>query len=161
MPRRARAEEWPAVRELRLRALADTPEAFEITLAQAEQSADADWRRRVAPSDERVTVVEEDENGDLVGMAVGIYDPAARVTYLAGMFVEREKRGSGVGQELVSAIESWARELDATRVELEVNPELTPAVRLYERCGYGRTGRSRALSSRPAVSVIEMSKTLA
>ena len=161
MPRRARAEEWPAVRDLRLRALADTPEAFEMTLAQAEQSADEDWRQRVAPSDERVTVVEEDENGDLIGMAVGIFDPAARVTHLVGMFVEQGKRGAGVGQGLVQAVESWARELDATRVELEVNPELAPAVRLYERCGYRRTGRSRALSSRPAVSVIEMSKTLA
>lgn len=132
-----------------------------MTLAQAEQWPDEDWGKRVAPSDERVTVVEEDENGDLVGMAVGIFDPAARVTYLVGMFVERGKRGAGIGQELVKAVESWARELGATRMELEVNPELVPAVRLYERCGYGPTGRRRALSSRPAVSVIEMSKTLA
>lgn len=132
-----------------------------MTRAQAEQWADEDWRQRVAPSDERVTVVEEDEKGTLVGMAVGIFDPAARVAYLVGMFVERGKRGAGVGQELVKAVESWAREVDATRVELEVNPDLVPAMQLYERCGYERTGQSRTLSSRPTVSIIEMSKTLA
>jgi hypothetical protein len=36
-----------------------------MTPAQAEQWPDEDWRQRVAPSDERVTVVEKDENGDL------------------------------------------------------------------------------------------------
>jgi hypothetical protein len=50
--------------------------------------------------------------------------------------------------------------VDATRIELEVNPDMVPAVRLYERCCFERSGRSRALSSRPAVTVIEMSKTL-
>jgi ribosomal protein S18 acetylase RimI-like enzyme len=43
---------------------------------------------------------------------------------------------------------------------LEVNADLVPALRLYERCGFERSERSRALSSRPAVTVIEMSKTL-
>jgi GNAT superfamily N-acetyltransferase len=160
MPRLAQAEDWRAVRALRLRALADAPEAFEMTLAQAEQWTDEDWRRRVAERDERVTFVEEDEDGNLVGMAVGLFDPAARVAHLVGMFVEPGKRHTGLGQGLVEAVESWARQVDATRIELEVNPDLVPAVRLYERCCFERSGRSRALSSRPAVTVIEMSKTL-
>src|SRR5215218_3061152 len=92
MPRRAQAEDWRAVRALRLRALADAPEAFEMTLAQAEQWTDEDWRRRVAEGDERVTFVEEDEDGNLVGMAVGLFDPAARVAHFVGMFVEPGKR---------------------------------------------------------------------
>jgi GNAT superfamily N-acetyltransferase len=161
MPRLAQAEEWRAVRDLRLQALSEAPEAFEVTLAQAEHSTDKEWRQRVVPRDERVTFVEEDENGDLVGMAVGLFDPAACISYLVGMFVEPASRGSGRGRGLVEAVESWAREVDAIRVELEVNPDLVPAVRLYEGCGYERTGRSRALSSRPDVRVIEMSKTLA
>jgi GNAT superfamily N-acetyltransferase len=160
MPRLAQAEDWRAVRALRLRALADAPEAFEMTLGQAEQSTEEEWRRRVAEGDERVTFVEEDEDGNLVGMAVGLFDPAARVAHLVGMFVEPGKRRAGLGRGLVEAVASWARHLDANRIELEVNPELVPAVRLYERCGFERSGRSRALSSRPAVRVIEMSKSL-
>jgi GNAT superfamily N-acetyltransferase len=160
MPRLAQAEDWRAVRALRLRALADAPDAFEMTLAQAEQWTDEDWRRRVAEGNERVTFVEEDEDGNLVGMAVGLLDPAARVAHLVGMFVEPGKRRAGLGRGLVEALESWARQVDAIRIELEVNPDLVPAVRLYERCCFERSGRSRALSSRPAVTVIEMSKTL-
>jgi GNAT superfamily N-acetyltransferase len=160
MPRIAQAEDWRDVRALRLRALADAREAFEMTLAQAEQWTDDDWMRRVAKGDERVTLVEEDEDGNLVGMAVGLFDPAARVAYLVGMFVDPGKRRAGVGRGLVEAVESWARQVDATRIELEVNPKMMPAVRLYERCGFERSGRSRALSSRPAVTVMEMSKTL-
>jgi GNAT superfamily N-acetyltransferase len=160
MPRLAQAEDWRAVRALRLRALADAPDAFEMTLAQAEQWTDEDWRRRVAEGDERLTFVEEDDDGNLVGMAVGLFEPPARVAHLVGMFVEPRRRRAGLGRGLVEAVESWARQVDATRIELEVNPEMLPAVRLYERCGFERSGRSRALSSRPAVTVIEMSKTL-
>jgi len=161
MPRLAQAEEWRAVRDLRLEALSNAPEAFEVTLAQAEHSTDEEWRQQVVPRDERVTFVEENEDGDLVGMAVGLFDPAARIAYLVGMFVEPASRGSGLGRGLMEAVESWAREVDAIRVALEVNPDLVPAVRLYEGCGYERTGHSRALSSRPDVRAIEMSKTLA
>jgi GNAT superfamily N-acetyltransferase len=160
VPRLAQAEDWRAVRALRLRALADAPEAFEMTLAQAEQWTDEDWRRRVGEGDERVTFVEEDENGNLVGMATGLFDPDARVAHLVGMFVERGKRRAGLGRGLVEAVESWSRHVNAAQIELEVNPDLGSAVRLYERCCFERTGRSRTLSSRPAVAVIEMSKTL-
>jgi GNAT superfamily N-acetyltransferase len=160
MPRLAQAEDWRAVRALRLRALADAPDAFEMTLAQAEQWTDEDWRQRVAEGDESLTFVEEDEDGNVVGMAVGLFEPAARVAHLVGMFVESSRRRAGLGRGLVEAVESWARKVDATRIELEVNPEMVPAVRLYERCGFERSGLSRALSSRPAVTVIEMSKTL-
>lgn len=102
------------MRALRLRALADAPEAFEMTLAQAEQGMDEDWRQRVAGGDERVTFVEEDEDGNLVGMAVGLFDPDARVAHLVGMFVEPGKRRAGLGRGLVEAVESWARQVDAT-----------------------------------------------
>jgi GNAT superfamily N-acetyltransferase len=95
-----------------------------------------------------------------VGMAVGLFDPAARVAYLVGMFVDPGKRRAGVGRGLVEAVESWSRHVNAAQIELEVNPDLGSAVRLYERCCFERTGRSRTLSSRPAVAVIEMSKTL-
>jgi GNAT superfamily N-acetyltransferase len=93
-------------------------------------------------------------------MAVGLFDPVARLAHLVGMFVEPGKRRAGLGRGLVEAVESWARQVGATRIGLEVNADLVPALRLYERCGFERSGRSRALSSRPAVTVIEMSKTL-
>jgi RimJ/RimL family protein N-acetyltransferase len=160
MPRAAQGEEWQAVRDLRLRALTDAPTAFERTLAEATEWTDDDWMQRFVPTDERVTFVEERGDGKLVGMASGFFDPDTHVVYLGGMFVEPANRGVGMGRGLVQAVESWARELGAARVELEVNPDLEAAVRLYERCGYERTGRRRVLSSAPSLTAIEMSKVL-
>jgi GNAT superfamily N-acetyltransferase len=128
MPRLAQAEDWRAVRALRLRALADAPEAFEMTLAQAEQWTDEDWRRRVAEGDERVTFVEEDEtaipwewpsasSSQLLASLISSVCSSSR----GSMFVEPGKRRAGLGQGLVEAVESWApaRQVDATRIELE------------------------------------------
>ena len=106
MPRLTQAEDWRAVRALRLRALADAPDAFEMTLAQAEQWTDEEWRRRVAEGDERLIFVEEDVDRNFVGMAVGLFEPAARVVHLVGMFVEPGRRRAGLGRGLVEAVES-------------------------------------------------------
>jgi predicted GNAT superfamily acetyltransferase len=85
--RRTRPEEWPELRELRLRALADSPEAFETTHAQADAWTDEQWRDRFADRAGRITLVEEDDSGGLVGMAFGFHEEGADVAYLAGMFV--------------------------------------------------------------------------
>lgn len=45
--RRVRAEESEALRDLRLRALADAPEAFSTTLAQAGRRSEAEWQAAV------------------------------------------------------------------------------------------------------------------
>jgi len=44
------AHEWRTLRELRLRALADAPDAFARTLAEKEGRSDAEWSRMLAPS---------------------------------------------------------------------------------------------------------------
>jgi hypothetical protein len=68
-----------SVHDLRLRALGDTPAAFGITLAEAKQRTHDEWRERLAPSADRITVVEVDPRGRLIGMAAGFYDSDARV----------------------------------------------------------------------------------
>ena len=93
-----------ALRDLRLRALADAPAAFEMTLPEAKRRTDEDWRQRFASSDDRFTFVEDGANGRLVGMAFGFFDPGTRAAYLGGMFVEPANRGAGVGRTLVGAI---------------------------------------------------------
>lgn len=112
MARQADADDWEDLRDLRLRALGDTPEAFGTTLAQAAARSDDEWRGRYAPHAGSVDIVEEDETGLLVG------------------------------------------------TELEVNPAVAAAARLYERCGYRPTGRSRSLRDRPDITVVELAKDL-
>jgi GNAT superfamily N-acetyltransferase len=159
--RHAEGREWEGLRDLRLRALADTPEAFGTTLAEASLRTDEEWKERYASRAEQATFVEEDEDGRLVGMASGFRESSEEVVYLVGMFVSPESRGHGLGRRLLEAVERWARDVGATRVELEVNPAVGAAARLYERRGYRPTGKTRPLPSFPDVTAVELAKELA
>lgn len=161
MVRRAEAHEWEKLRELRLQALADTPEAFAATLAESAARTDEEWRARFVPGPGHVSVVEVDEDGTFVGMVSGFLSPdVPDVAYLAGMFVLPERRGRGIGRRLVAEVEAWAAELGLRRLELDVNPELPAAAQLYEGCGFRRTGRSHPFPDRPEIAVVQLAKDL-
>jgi GNAT superfamily N-acetyltransferase len=70
---------------------------------------------------------------------------------LVGMFVDRAKRGRGVGGELVKAVVAWARAQGATSLYLWVTATNTPAIVLYERCGFARSAESQPLPHSPAL----------
>jgi GNAT superfamily N-acetyltransferase len=52
------------------------------------------------------------------------------------MYVAHDARGAGVGACLLSALESEARALGATRIVLETGPRQPAALGLYRRAGY-------------------------
>ena len=161
MARVAAADDWARLRDLRLRSLAEVPEAYAATLAQEQRLTDDEWRERASPLADRVCLVEEAHDGELVGGCGGELDadePA--VAWLGGMFVERTGRRAGIGRRLLEAFESWARERGAAKVKLEVNPALAPAVSLYESCGYRRTGNVRPHPSAAEATVVEYAKRL-
>src|SRR5438552_2636371 len=106
--RRVRADEWAALRDLRLRALAGAPEMFGTTLASAQSRTEAEWReaaRRGEGTDAWVTFV-ADQAGALVGMASGLVENGA--FELIQMWVDPSARGKGVGLVLGQAVVDWA-----------------------------------------------------
>jgi ribosomal protein S18 acetylase RimI-like enzyme len=66
------------------------------------------------------------------------------------MFVCSEARGRGIGAALVSAMVGWAGQRPATSLCLWVTASNNPAVALYEKCGFGRTGESKPLAHSPS-----------
>ena len=52
-------------------------------------------------------------------------------------------RGRGVGSQLMEAALGWAKDQDAHKIELEVWPHNTGALRLYEKFGFVAEGRLR------------------
>jgi GNAT superfamily N-acetyltransferase len=58
---------------------------------------------------------------------------------LKRMFVRPAARGRRIGQQLVEALEAWARELGHTAAVLETGNLQHEAIALYTRCGYQRT----------------------
>jgi GNAT superfamily N-acetyltransferase len=132
--RRVRPDEWRELRELRLDALRDAPDAFVTTYEQALAYPDDEWRARTAwPT--FVAVAGE----RLVGMATG-WAKAHGVAALVQMYVRPEARGTPVAERLVAAVLDWARGEGFARVELGVAEGNVRAERLYARCGFARTG---------------------
>jgi GNAT superfamily N-acetyltransferase len=137
--RRARADEWEALREIRLAALADSPHAFGSTLAEERDADEARWRGWITGEGWAGVVATfiADGPGPLLGMATG-YRPDDRPTtgWLFAMWVRPERRGEGIGRQLVAAVEEWAASLDIDQLLLHVTDGNDGAVRFYASCGF-------------------------
>ncbi len=154
--RRVRAEEWEALRDVRLRALGDAPLAFSTTLAEAKLRNDAWWREaasRGARGDSWITFV-ADEDGRLVGMATGLFpdedlaapgDPS--LASLMQMWVAPEARRGGIGRRLVERVLAWADDRGARTVRLNVVLAVPGAIAFYRSLGFRDTGRRDPVSA--------------
>lgn len=136
--RRAAPGDERLLRDLRLRALADAPEAFGSTYDRELARTAADWQRWLSTG---VTLVLEDA-GTAAGLVAGMADPDdSGIVYLMAMWVEPARRGSGAGDALVAELLAWARTVGARTVRLDVISTNAPARRLYQRHGFRPTGR--------------------
>jgi GNAT superfamily N-acetyltransferase len=61
---------------------------------------------------------------------------SAEDCWLEDLFVQEDARRSGLGRALVEAALGRARERGCKRIELDVNEDNTPALALYEACGF-------------------------
>lgn len=141
-------DDWELWRALRLRALADAPEAFCSTLAEWSGAADVErrWRDRLASV--ALNLVAE-AGGDAVGMVSGAA-PSGGVVELTSMWVAPEARGRGAGAALVAAVLSWAARRGARSVALDVRAQNAPAIALYARQGFADAEPSQGTgASRP------------
>lgn len=138
------ANGWERVRAIRLRALADTPDAFGTTLAQDGARPPEGWRARLENSASATFISTMD--GQDVGLVSGsAYDGSDRVAGLFGMWVAPEARGRGIAGGLVDAVIAWARARGYVRLLLDVADTNTPAIRLYESKGFVPNGVTGSL----------------
>lgn len=139
---RLRGAQWQRLRSVRLAALAEAPEAFGSTLADAERLGEADWREQL----ERLATFVAVDVGEDVGMARGsLHDGDAGDAYLISMWVAPQARGRGIGAALIHAVVTWAAEAGCRRVLLDVADDNRAAVALYRQAGFVPTGRTGAL----------------
>lgn len=137
------ADEWPAYRAIRLRALADAPDAFSSTLDAEQALAPETWATRMAKA--AVSGIDHalaaELAGELVGLAWAKVDADdATIVNLFQMWVAPEARGQGVAGALLDEAIRWAGTRGAQALQLGVNCANLPAVRLYERAGFLDTG---------------------
>lgn len=146
--------EWRTYRDLRLRALADSPDAFGSTLAREQDRSDAEWLRRLSSGDETAWDLPllAEVDGVPAGLAWGRIERSnPEVTNLYQVWVAPGYRRLGIGQMLLDAVIAWARSMNAAYLDLGVTWEDSPAVRLYTRLGFEPAGQPQPL--RPGSSL--------
>lgn len=135
------ASEWPRYRDMRLRALLDSPDAFGSTYAEEATRADEAWAARIAAAvDSRLDRVFLALNGE---EACGLVWCKVRVpgeAQLFQMWVDPATRGQGAGRRLLEAAIGWAQQVDARCVRLGVTVQDSPALRLYTALGFRPAG---------------------
>lgn len=127
------------VRDVRLQALADSPEAFWSTYEQEAARPGADWERLLLSG---VTFLLEDDAGRPVGL-VGAHADANDVTAgrVVSMWVHPEARGTGASDALMRTVLQWAESQGFTPLRLFVVDGNAIARRFYERHGFRPNGR--------------------
>jgi len=135
-------EETSRLRSVRLRALADAPNAFDSTLEEAQHRTEEEWRQQLSGLATFVAVVD----GADVGMARGGPDSAdPQAAWLLSMWVDPGYRGRGIGDALVTAVVDWARADGFRRLMLEVGDSNHAAIALYARHGFDADGGTSRL----------------
>jgi GNAT superfamily N-acetyltransferase len=140
--------EWPLYKDLRLRALADSPDAFGSTLALEKDRSDLDWSGRLASglgsSLDLPLLAEVD--GAPVGLAWGRVDrDHPDVAHLYQMWVAPDHRKLGAGRLMLDTVIFWAKAKDLHHLDLGVTYRDSPAMRLYQRSGFVPVGEPEPL----------------
>ena len=146
-------------RELRLRALRESPNSFGETVADAESQPVAYWEELTksvtAPGPHVMFLACEGE--DVYGSTYGLLDrkqeDAGRV---GGMWVAPSKRRKGFGRALLGAVFTWARKRKLNRLRLWAPAHSPGAVALYREAGFRETGNCHPLPANPELKIIEM-----
>lgn len=130
-------------KELRLRALQESPDAFRTTFESQQNRPDSDWQRQI---DETAgSRLAEGFVAEVDGEAVGLLrcrltqsDPP--LGFIQTMWVEPRFRRRGIGSQLLTFGLNWLRDRGAGAIELDVNERNEAALDLYRSFGFEFTG---------------------
>jgi ribosomal protein S18 acetylase RimI-like enzyme len=137
-----RRGEWPRLRTIRLRALAESPEAFVTTVREAEGWSPESWESQI---EKFATFIWREGETDLGIVRGAAHDGDPEAGYLISMWVAPEARRRGIGAALVNEVIVWARHQGLRRLVLDVGEDNVPAQKLYQSQGFVATGATAAL----------------
>ncbi|MBT9582082.1 GNAT family N-acetyltransferase [bacterium] len=143
--RRIYAHESEALRHLRLQALESEPTAFLSTWEKEGSFTPARWQElchKAANSNELAIFLCQGPNQKFLGMC-GVQEKGRSTAEIWGVFLHPSCRGQGISQSMLRQAIDWARSRGIRELVLEVNPDLTPAVRLYNSLGFQPVGETR------------------
>ena len=157
-------DDWAVLREVRLRSLLDSPDAFGSTYGEESSQTERAWRDRAAGrwrGGIAAVFAARAVDGAAIGTATGAeYDAEPGVGHVYAMWVAPDARGAGVGHALLDAVETWVRGRGCFRLILRVTETNEPARGFYAACGFAETGVRESLREGSDVSALILSKPL-
>lgn len=153
------ATEWEIYRELRFRALEDSPDAYGGTIAEARARPQSFWSERLQSGlesqlDQPLCALFD---GEPMGLAWGMREPTdLEQAHLFQMWVAPRHRGRGIGRMLLDEIVAWARASGARSLNLSVTCGNSAASRMYYEAGFVSFGKPEPLRPRSPLLVQPM-----
>mgnify|MGYP001187627734 CR=1 FL=1 len=135
-------ENWSEYRDVRLRALRESPEAFVASAEEEEAYDESRWRERMRRS--RRLLAEEDDA--VLGVAsLGDYQAEPTMGELFGLWVDPTRRGTGVARRLLEAAAAQARADDRRHLVYWVGTDNGRAVAFASSFGFRPTDSRRPM----------------
>jgi len=150
---RLNPEDWKKYREIRLEALKNDPDSFCDIYAEEAKRSDFAWKKRLENNADKNTgvILFLQAKGTIIGMGGVYYENASpTIANIWGIYIRRGHRRKGYGTQLINVLLEKIRENNNVRlVKLCVNASKLPALRLYEKTGFGITDKKdRALKNK-------------
>ena len=134
--------DWPLLKTVRLRALAENPEAFGTTLTQASAWDDARWQENarrftLLPPAASFLAYADDLPCGMVNCFTAETPP--NTAEMTAFWVAPEQRGQGIGEALVAGIVDWAKSQGVTTLQAWVVEDNYRALGFYKKLGFQET----------------------
>jgi GNAT superfamily N-acetyltransferase len=142
--------DWERLRDVRLRALVDSPSSYYGTYDDEVRSDRSRWERWLSPPSAIFIAERNDEVVGVIGaIPAGEDEGDTDAVMMVAMWVDPVARGNGIAEALTDALIGWARVEGYPRMVLwvyDVNPR---AAAFYRRYGFADTGRTEVFDKDP------------
>jgi len=142
--RRATEDDVALFKEIRLKALKDSPDAYGSTYEASIQRTESSWLEQLATTtsgDLRNTQFAFDGD-NCIGIAALYREADAPAGAIIMMWVAPEYRGTAAASTLVQSLLDWAKKAGHDSVSLSVTDTNDRAIQFYKNCGFELTGES-------------------
>ncbi|MBM6547142.1 GNAT family N-acetyltransferase [Janibacter sp. YIM B02568] len=137
-------DEWETFREVRLAALAESPEAFVASHAEEEAEPEQYWRDRMRRSHRLVAEVDGERVG-VVSIGGAPEESSPDVGQLFGLWVAPDWRGRSVAASLVQEAAAYGRGQGLSRLFYWVGTDNARGVAFASSFGFRPTDRRRPM----------------
>jgi GNAT superfamily N-acetyltransferase len=148
-------------RDLRLRALRESPDSFGESFTEAAARPLQYWEtltRSVTEPSAQVMLL-ACRGDDVLGSTYGLLDRTrADAGRVGGMWVDPAWRRDGVGRALLEGVIDWAERRGLGQLGLWAPAHSPAAIALYTGAGFRATGERRPIPTNPSVWIVAMER---